>query len=158
MAQINYLTVQDMMWLNLQLTKSTQKWDYARLEEGVFYQYGHGKSTDVVAQAGRFITGFVKMAPFAKGNEACAFAGLVAFLLMNGHDLHLSDSDALAWVRDVWEHPSDASAKIEVKLEAHDLHTHHGTPDTRGILHEVVARFPETLKTLVEEGRVATLI
>ena len=57
---LNYLTVQDMLFLNLQITKSVQPFDYARLEEAVFYQYAPGQSTDLVAQGARFLVGFSK--------------------------------------------------------------------------------------------------
>ncbi len=41
---LKYLTVQDMLWINLQATKKVQHFRYALLEEATYYQYGYGAS------------------------------------------------------------------------------------------------------------------
>ncbi len=160
MKALNTLTVQDMMWVNMQICKGQQPWNFATLEEATFNQYSYGESKDLVGQAARFLTGFVKLKPFKTGNEATAFVGVIAFLSMNGKDLHLGDQGALAWVQSVWEDGTvdGAKAKLEVLIEEHDLHLHHGVPDVRGILGDVLARFPETVDALAKSAHTAALI
>src|SRR4051812_36157718 len=97
LGSLKYLTVQDMLWINLQATKKVQHFNYAKLEEATYYQYGYGSSRDLGQQAGRFLTGFMKLHPFTAGNEATAFIGFAAFLLMNGKTLKLQDTEASDW-------------------------------------------------------------
>lgn len=160
MASLNYMTVPDMMWVNLEIMKSPQPWNYATLEEAVFLQYRYGASADLVGQAAQFLAEFPGKRAFKSGNEATAFVGFVAFLVINGKDLHLDDAAAADWARGVWENGTvdGARAKIEVLLEEHELHTHHGTPDVRGTLRAVLARYPETVKILRETGYTAALV
>lgn len=160
MKSIHTLTVPDVMWVNLQICKTQERWNYATLEEAVNNQYSYGGNGDLVGQAARFITGFSQLKPFQAGNEATAFVGLVAFLGMNGKDLHLEDAGALDWVTGVWEDGSvdGARAKLEVLIEDHDHHLHHGVPDVRETLEGVFARFPETIATLAKSGHRAALV
>lgn len=147
-----------MMWVNLQLTKEPQPWNFATLEEGVFYQYGYGKSADLVAQASAFLTGFAAKRAFKSGNEACAFVGFVAFLEMNDHTLNLTDAEAGDWLAAAFAGPGSVREMVEVKLGHIHTHTHHGTPDARAILGDVLARYPETVAGLVKSGHVAALV
>ena len=55
MAALQYLTVQDILWINLQVTKKVQHFNYARLEEATFYQYAYGDSNTLLPQAARFV-------------------------------------------------------------------------------------------------------
>ncbi|MFM9872488.1 MAG: Fic family protein [Fimbriimonadaceae bacterium] len=160
MKALNTLTVQDMMWVNMQICKRQMPWNFATLEEATFNQYSYGDSMDLVGQAARFLTGFAKLMPFVKGNEATAFVGMVAFLGLNGMDLHLDDAGALDWVNGVLGEDSAAGvrAKLEVLIEEHDLHLHHGVPDVRGIMGDVLARFPETVAALMKSGHQAALV
>ncbi len=148
---MNYLTVHDFLWLNLEATKTPQRWNFARLEEAVFYQYGHGQSTDLVKQAARFITGWTRMRPFTAGNDACAFVGLLGFIRINNHDLNLSPEEALDWVRGIWADPSTAEAAIADRLTEGHLHLDHGVPPSREVLGHVKKEYAETVRVLVEE-------
>lgn len=159
MKSLHTLTVPDVMWVNAQVCGGQQPWDFATLEEAVFNQYAHGGNHDLAAQAARFIAGFGKLRPFAKGNEATAFVGMVAFLAMNGKGLHLADADAVDWVAGVLTATSaEAKAKIELILEEHGSHGHHGVPDVQGILRETLASYAKTVRELVESGHVAALV
>ena len=91
MAAIQYLTVQDILWINLQVTGSPQDFRYADLEEATFYQYGYGGSTDLISQAARFLAGFMKKKPLTAGNQETAFFGCLAFLKLNGVDMEIKD-------------------------------------------------------------------
>lgn len=101
LPSLHYLTVQDILWINLQVTKRVNHFGYARLEEATFYQYAYGESNSLLPQAARFLTGFLRMHPFDVGNEATAFVSCAAFLQMNGLTLSLSDGDAATWFSDV---------------------------------------------------------
>src|SRR5579862_4945295 len=98
MPNLHYLTVQDMLWINLQATKKVQHFNYARLEEATFYQYAYGQSGSLVQQAGRFLTGFLKLHPFEAGNESTGLIGCATFLNINGSDLTVGDGEALDWL------------------------------------------------------------
>lgn len=159
MKTIHTLTVPDMMWVNAQVCGGQQPWDYATLEEAVFNQYAHGGNHDLAGQAARFLAGFGKLRPFKMGNEATAFVGLVAFLAMNGKGLHLEDADAATWVENLMaEQTQDgAKAKIEVILEEHGQHGHHGVPDVQGILRQALATYPKAVSELKAKGHVAAI-
>jgi prophage maintenance system killer protein len=131
MSQLHYLTIQDVLWVHLQVTNKVEAYDYARLEEAVFYQYALGDSTGLLPQASRFMTGFMRMHPFEAGNEATAFLSCAAFLRLNGAVLTVDGAAAPAWI---------ASAKSSrVSLESHvtDASTDENL-DTRGTLRIVL--------------------
>ena len=109
---LNTLTVQDFLWLNRELTGEEHDFDYAALEEAVYYQFGYGESTDLPGQAARLLIGFVRQAPFKEGNEACALVGVVAFLKMNGFAADLTLEDAVALRAD----PAGAKGAIEANM------------------------------------------
>jgi prophage maintenance system killer protein len=147
--KLHTLTVPDMLWINLQLTGETVPYHYARLEEAVFTQFGHGSSRDVLAQAARFLTEFARLRPFARGNDACAFVGCLAFLAMNGHELRIRDQEAAQWVREVWADPDSALAKIKERVTARD-DDHGAHPDHYETARSVLDQFPSTLRELVK--------
>src|SRR5437868_2533377 len=97
MASLHYLTVQDILWINLEITKQSLPFDYLRLEEAIFYQYAYGESSMLFPQAARFVRGFVKMHPFEAGNEATAFVGCLAFLKINGFEAKGSGKTMTEW-------------------------------------------------------------
>ncbi len=138
MAGLRYLTVQDMLWIHHQVAGKVHPFDYARLEEGTYFQYAPGRSLDVAAQAGRFLEGFAKQAPFPSGNEAAGFVGFVAFLRANGFDLDASDAQA-------------ASLPLaDLAKRAEPWHGEsHGEPSIRDLVTEVLSEFPKTLGNLL---------
>ncbi len=148
---MQYLTVQDMLWLNLEVTKGTQEFAFDRLEEAVFYQCGYGGSTDTIGQAARFVTGFVKMSPFARGNESCALVGLIAFLTANGYKLQKGDEDAAAFAESLWVNPSGAREAIEGAVIESPAHLHDGVADFREICEEVLEHYAGAIQTLALE-------
>lgn len=135
MAKLHTLTVPDVLWINLQVTGSPQAYDYATLEESTFNQYSRGKNDDLAGQATRFLTGFVKLAPFTGGNLETAAVGCLAFLRMNGKSLDVARQTLDEWATD------PARAKIELPDHMVDWHGHdsYGVPDTRGIVDGVLA-------------------
>jgi len=83
-SSLKYLTVQDILWVNFQLTRKSSPFDYAKLEEAVYYQYSYGDSDELVIQAARFLSGFSKQSPFEGANDPTAFVGTMTFLRVNG--------------------------------------------------------------------------
>lgn len=132
---LNYLTVQDVIWLNTQITGTPQAFDYARLEDGVFYQYGYGNSHDVPAQATRFVTGLAKKQAFAAGNRSTALAAALAFCAVNGYGL---EGEAVAWA----EQGTGQIVRIE-----EDEH-HYPTPADAA--HEVLARYGDEIRSVYQ--------
>ncbi len=148
MDSLHYLTVQDILWINYQVTKSVQDFSYAKLEEATFYQYGYGTSKNLIAQASRFVEGFLKMSPLAAGNEATGFIGLVAFLRMNGHSLDVSDAEAAGWLKAITGSQTKANEALEKAIIVqHD--DHHGlVPKVQAICQGVLDDYPQTISAL----------
>lgn len=142
---MNYLTLQDMLWLNLQLTKSEQEFDFALLEEATFLQYAYYNSKDVAAQAAKFLTGFKEKAPFSDGNEACAFIGALAFVEANGKSLSIPVDKGSEWLEGVWADPGIAKNAIKVKLTESSHHEKHGVPNMHEICEGLIEKYAETL-------------
>lgn len=135
MASLHYLTVQDVLWINLQITKKVQHFNYARLEEATYYQYAYGESNTLFPQAERFVSGFVRMHPLDAGNEATAFVACLAFLKINGFSTAVSDERLRAWFQVALGSASGAIGEI---VEP-DADVHHGaTPDVRGAIRSVL--------------------
>lgn len=142
---MNYLTIQDILWINLQVTKKVQHFNYARLEEATFYQYAYGESNTLFPQAARFVSGFVKMHPFDAGNDATAFVACLAFLKINGY-LAAPNADLAHWFN---ESMSGKSAIDQVAVP--DPDAHHGlSPDVHGAVNEIVAAHSAVVDSLVE--------
>ncbi len=150
MSKLRTLTVPDFLWLNQELTKGRQKYSFATLEEGVFYQYSYGASTQVIEQAARLLTGFAKLNPFIKGSTATALAGTIAFLKMNDLELKLAPHEAKAWAEQIWANPASAASAISALTAEYHLHTHHGIAPSREILGEVMAHYSSALQELIE--------
>ncbi|MBS1718786.1 MAG: hypothetical protein JSS72_13745 [Armatimonadetes bacterium] len=148
-AMMHYLTVQDVLWVNLTVTKRVNHFNEARLEEATFYQCAYGDSTGLVPQAGRFMSGFLRMHPIASGNEATAFVSGIAFLRMNGKNIKLSDSDAAQWLAEISAKRKTGRESIEAIVE--DFDAGH-EPDLRAIVGGVLADFPQTIEHLVSEA------
>ena len=148
---MHYLTLQDMIWLNLQLTKSTGEYDSEPLEEATFYQYALGDSQGVAAQAARFLIGFRKMSPFAEGNDACAFIGMAAFIEANGHAFDLADEKGVEWLQGVQDRPEIATDAVKAKLREAETEAKYGVPDMHEICGRLIERYQATLSTLAPE-------
>jgi len=114
-SEWRYLTLQDLIWLNSEITKSPQPYSYDRLEEATYYQYSYRQSRDVPLQAARFLWGYLKYRPFAQGNLATALIATLAFLHINGYETHLPVEHAADWIEQVAlrrKHPLDAIRQI----------------------------------------------
>lgn len=145
MSQTAYLTVQDHLWINLNVTREQSQWNFAKLEEATFYQYNYGQSNDPIAQAARYAVGFPKKQPFEKGNDATAFVGLLTFMGINGFQFTVEPADAENWFRELLAHPNDARSRIGDAFEQ-DEHAHGAEVESVG--GEVLARFGSAVAAL----------
>jgi prophage maintenance system killer protein len=149
---MHYLTLQDMIWINMQVTKKTQSFNYARLEEGTFYQYAYGQSASLISQTGRFLSGFAQKKPFVQGNEATAFIGAIAFLKMNGMTVNISDDVATGWIdRTIKDSSAAIQALTDVAVPDEGYRADHD-PSVREAVHGVMDAYPKTL-SLISRGR-----
>lgn len=126
-----YLTVQDILWINLQVTQKINKFKYNKLEQGTFYQYGYGGSTDVLGQATRFYQGFIKDQPFDDGNEQTALVAFLAFLKLNGYSVAVEPS---------WRETFDPTVAAE-RAKPVEGHHHAPTPQDaiQSVLHDLAS-------------------
>ncbi len=153
MPSLQYLTVQDILWINLQITKKVQHFSFAKLEEATFYQYAYGGSNSLLPPAARFLIGFARLRPFEAGNAGTAFVGCLAFLHINGATPILNDADSAAWLERLG---SNAQSAAEFLGEVVSVDEHaHGEPDIRAAVREVLEGFPTTLVSLAKEPTTA---
>jgi len=139
---MQYLTVQDVLWIHLQIAKKTVKFNYAKLEEAVSYQYAYGKSKDVVSQAARFFTGFPKMSPFDSDNQAAAFVAGISFLALNGLHVEVGDKEIGEWFNRV---SMKAEAKLAIETGTKkDEHAHAAT--AREVATQVLNAYEKTIR------------
>ena len=143
---MHYLTVQDILWIHLQIAKKPGKFGFAHLEEATSYQYAYGKSHDVLAQASQFVTGFVAKGPFDSANRAVAFATGVVFLELNGQHFNPKDKDLVGWL-DRASNMATSKATIEESTVA-ALGGHH--QESRDVAKAVLDKYKSTIKKLLE--------
>lgn len=146
-TSLKYLTVQDVLWINLQATKKVHHFNFAKLEEATFYQYGYGPSRDLARQAGRLIGGFIKLRPFEAGNDAVAFIAGATFLLHNGKALKLGDNEAAAFMAKVKSGETRPEEALWAMVADEPGHTAYSVHEAAL---EAMARFPETIASLSE--------
>lgn len=149
---MHYLTVQDMLWIHLQVTKRTAQFKFDALEEATYYQYGYGSSNEIIKQAARFATGFAKKAPLGDADSVCAFIGALAFLELNGMHLNLTDECGLSFAARCASGAAEAEISQVANVSADHAHSH--DPDIRGIVSNIIRRFPKTISGLVDQPSV----
>ena len=136
---MRYLTVQDMLWINLQVTGQPQKFVYSALEEATFTQYVYGDTVSAAEHAVRFLTGWAKFQPFAEGNELTGYVAFLTFLKLNGLQLQ-NASGAWEWLPTV---KSDRAVAVSAILEGHD---DHGDPTpVRAVILDVLSTLPSAV-------------
>lgn len=143
LMDLQYLTVQDVLWINLQVTGAPQPFQYADLEEATFYQYGYGQSSNLANQAARLLNGFSKKQPFQIGNEATGLVATAAFLLVNGWEYR--GDDLTAWYKQIKSGAHEALASIQQDFE--EVHRHHPM-EVREAISAVLDRNPDLREKL----------
>ncbi|HJP82353.1 MAG TPA: hypothetical protein VJ835_02515 [Fimbriimonadaceae bacterium] len=149
MSGLKYLTVQDVHWVNLHVTGSPQDFNYADLEEVTFYQYGYGGSTDLLAQAARFVSGFLKKRPFESGNEGTAFISVLAFLRANGYEPAFESS--FDWFKNLENGTYEPGEAISHHFRK--MVDHHGLVEIRSAIEVALA---EEAASLAQLGTTST--
>lgn len=142
--RLNYLTVQDILWVNLQVTEKVLPFRYADLEEASYYQYGYGESVDLLGQAARLLGGFRRRSPFPQGNEATAFIAFAGFLSINGRRLTLEPSEVEAWMgRMIDPKAEDVEAVTEQVQDGPLIEKtgEHGEPDVQATLEDLMEKY-----------------
>lgn len=124
MAAIHYLTVQDILWINLQVTKKVNHYNFARLEEATFYQYAYGESNSLLKQAARFLPGFLRMKPFDSGNLATAGVAFLAFLELNHSPLNVGDDQLIGWFDQASKNRTSTLEALSGNVRESDHHGH----------------------------------
>lgn len=148
-AQLHYLTVQDILWINLQVTDKVHHFNYAKLEEATYYQYSYGESRSVVPQAARFLLGFPKLRPIEAGNDATTFIACLTFLEINGMTIDLLDANARMWFEGVQARTVDAQEAI--RAIAKPSLDHHASVNVRATVKDLIRNYPCTLLALAGE-------
>lgn len=151
-SKLNYLTVQDMIWVNLQVTEKVNRFEFAELEEATYYQYGYGPSAALLEQAAKFLNGFAKKQPFASGDAATAFIGFVGFLSINGRKFKLSDDEAVGWIAKLGSISVDDVSVASEKVSDGPIIEktgEHGEPDIAATLKDALDRYPKTVASLL---------
>ena len=146
-AQLHYLTVQDILWINLQVTGKVNHFNFAKLEEATYYQYAYGDSKNLFPQAARFLPGFIKLNPIEAGTDATIFIGLLTFLKINGMNIELQDANALAWFDSVKDKKVDATEAIK-SIAKPSLDHHADSPEIRKTVKDLLGDFACTLLKL----------
>ena len=148
MAAIQYLTVQDILWINLQVTKKVNHYNFAKLEEATFYQYSYGDSNSLLKQACRFLPGFLKMKPFDAGNFATASVAFLAFLELNHAPIKLADDQLLDWFEKSSTSGKALLEEVPSQIDGTEGHGHEKT--VRQAIQAVINRYESTVTTLVQ--------
>ena len=139
---MHYLTVQDVLWIHLQIAKKPGKFSFANLEEATSYQYAYGKSHNVMSQAARFFGGFATKAPFDSANRAVAFVAGVVFLELNGYHFNPKEKDLVSWLD-----KAGAAATIEGStIQADHAHAQSSIEVSQAVLDT----YASTIKKLIE--------
>jgi hypothetical protein len=146
---LKYLTVQDILWVNLQATHRVLHYDFAKLEEGTYYQYAYGPSADLGSQAAQFLLGFPGLKPLESGNAATAFVAFATFVEINGYCLQLDDDEAASWYDNVIKANSPANIKSKITPCMPEVDAHADVVDVRSKVRAVIKRYPKTLKALI---------
>jgi len=153
---VHYLTVQDVLWINLQLTKSQQDFDYATLEQCTYFQYGYGKNQDLAAQAASLLKGFSEQRPFERGSEATAFVAAATFLRINEKSLTIGEEELLSFMNALLSGEVPGGIYVSGYMEdnskiAHDVD---GTPDIADAANEIMGKYANALQKLLKEPAV----
>ncbi|MCZ7579780.1 MAG: Fic family protein [Fimbriimonadaceae bacterium] len=148
-----YLTVQDMIWLNLQVTRTPLSFDALALEAATHAQYSYGSNNDILKQAGQLLFAFDRKHPFQRGNEATGFVATVTFLAVNGMFLEIEDEGGVSWYRKAIA--SASSAEESIRNATHEFESKHEGEIVQ-VARGVMNRYAETTRALVESSNALT--
>lgn len=145
------MTVQDILWINLQATRKVHHYNYARLEEATYYQYAYGDSKSLIPQAARFLPGFLKMHPFDAGNVATAFIACAAFLSLNGAALNVLPESAESWIHGIQSNRESALSEIGAHATVAEHVAHELKPSVQQHVRRIIAKYEAAIAGFVAE-------
>lgn len=140
---VEYLTVQDVLWINLQVTRTVNDFAFAKLEESVYQQYSYGDSLDVPGQASRLLKSMIAHNSISKGNTATAAVAYLAFLELNGYKLPVDAHGLQHWARTLAR-----DGKSEATPQAYECHH---KPNLRQVVRSIVTRLGDSIAELSEK-------
>lgn len=149
MAKVHYLTVQDVIWINLQVSHKVNHFQFARLEEATFCQYASGGQPSFETQAARLISGLMRLHPFSAANDATALVACEAFLNLNGHELTINDDLAPQWIGAVIDGQNSAKEAMAGNTKAVEGEF---IGDVRKPIQSALKKFECTVEQLVEQS------
>jgi len=144
---LRYLTLQDVLWINLQVSKKVHHFQAARLEEAVFCQYSLGIASGLDKQSARLFNGLLKLKAFDFANEATAFVACGALLLANGQEITLTDEQVPAWISPMIHGKVSMAGGISNVISAVELSEHQ---DMRASIVSILEKYPCSIEQLVE--------
>lgn len=147
---IHYLTIQDILWINHEVTGEVLPYKHLQLEEATFGQYKYGGSTSVVDQAATFLSAFGRLRPFERGNRATAFVAVLSFLKLNGHQLVLDPARAVEWFEKASGRTSDAKAAILNAISDGVAQPDDLKPAVRTTVRDVIKAYPSAVESLAD--------
>ncbi|MBX3096511.1 MAG: hypothetical protein KF812_06585 [Fimbriimonadaceae bacterium] len=147
MAELRYLTVPDLLWLNLELTGNPQTYRFDKLEEVCAYQYGRG-TFDPIHQAARLALGWKRQRPFQTGNDACGFVSVHAFLMANDLPVEMDDVSGAAWWSSLPTDSVTLASELRAMSRQGHIHDYHNVVDYREILGGIIRQYAESLAAL----------
>lgn len=145
---LQYLTVQDFIWINLQTSGKVNPFDFAALEDSVSLQYGYGKSLNLFSQAAGMFMSLIKRSPFAEANRATAIVGLAAFLKVNGFEFKGTPSKVIEALNGLTAR--DPGAILNGLCRATSEHEDHHAPSVRDAAGEILKDFGKAISSLKE--------
>lgn len=143
--RLQTLTLQDLIWVNLVATRKVNAFDYDKLEQAAFRQFGYGTRQNVQAQAAGLLGSLLRLRPFAEGNGGTALIAYGAFLALNGIALVASSEQARALVAGTAEMGSAASDAPAGVTEPDPDWKPTMEPDLRRIVTDLAERYASVL-------------
>jgi hypothetical protein len=147
---LRYLTVQDVLWIHLQVAEHTCPFNYDDLEGSVFAQYGYGESTHLLQQALQFLTTFLHKKPFECNNTATAWISFLVFLHLNHQAINVPDEKGLEFLEQFALAPT-AQNPLEVLKQVVTPIPPEEEVEVQDVTINLIARFPKTLRACKEK-------
>jgi death on curing protein len=144
---LEYLTLQDIIWINLEVTGEANEFSAERLEEAVFHQYAYRRGADLFFRAGDFLEALLRLRPFDDGNRRTAFLSTVAFLAVNGYALEVTDQQAYSWLKSIIDR--QVSGHVAISKAARP--SNHTPRAVRPLIHGLIGRYEHALEALGSE-------
>ncbi|MEO7454455.1 MAG: hypothetical protein ABIV13_06800 [Fimbriimonadales bacterium] len=149
-AATHYLTIQDILWINHEVTNEVLPYKFSQLEEATFGQYAYGGTHHVIDQAATFLTGFSRLRPFSSGNRGTALIGVLSFLALNGYRVVLDPTQAADWYERAAGRTADARGAILGAVAEGEPTPRDVRPAIRTIVRDMLKAYADAVIGLVD--------